>query len=52
MVLILFILPSGNPQQNGSAECLNQTLNNYVKTLLNSAKLPLKFWDSAILCAV
>jgi len=40
----------GNPQQNGCAECLNQTLNKYAPTLLNSAKLPLNFWDSAILC--
>jgi len=41
----------GNPQQNGRAERLNQTLNNCATTLLNSAKLPLKFWDPAILCA-
>jgi len=33
----------GNPQQNVRAEKLNQTLNNCAKTLLNSAKLPLKF---------
>ena len=30
---------------------INQTLNNCATTLLNSAKLPLNFWDSAILCA-
>ena len=41
----------GNPQQNGRAERLNQTLNNCATTLLNSAKLPLKFWNSTILCA-
>jgi len=41
----------GYPQQNGRAERLNQTLNNCAKTLLNSAKLPLSFWDSAIKCA-
>ena len=39
----------GNSQQNGRAERLNQTLNNCATTLLNSAKLPLNFWDSAIL---
>ena len=39
------------PQQNGRAERLNQTLDNCVKTLLSSAKLPINFWDSAILCA-
>ena len=32
-------------------ERLNQTLNNCAPTLLNSAKLPLNFWDSVILCA-
>jgi len=41
----------GYPQQNDRAERLNQTLNRYASTLLNSAKLPYKFWDSAILCA-
>ena len=41
----------GYPQQNGRAVLLNQTLNNCVKTLLISAKLPLLFWDSAIKCA-
>ena len=40
----------GNPQQNGCAERLNQTLNNCATTLLNSAKLPLNLWDSIILC--
>jgi len=32
-------------------EWLNQTLNRCDSTLLNSAKLPSKFWDFAILCA-
>jgi len=41
----------GNPQQNGCAERLNQTLNCCASILLNFAKLPYKFWDSAILCA-
>ena len=41
----------GYPQQNGRAERLNQTINNCAKTLLNSAKLPLYFWDSAVQCA-
>jgi len=40
-----------HPHQNGRAEHLNQTLNRCTSTLLNSAKLPYKFWDSAILCA-
>jgi len=31
----------GYPQQNGRAERLNQTLNRYASTLLNSAKLPI-----------
>ena len=30
---------------------LNATLNRWASTLLNSAKLPYKFWDSAIPCA-
>jgi len=47
-VLILFILLLGNPQLNGRAERLNQTLNNCATTLLIFAKLPLNFWDSAI----
>ena len=38
------------PQQNGRAKRINQTLDNFVKTLLSSAKLPINFWDSAILC--
>jgi len=33
----------GNPQQNCRTERLNQALNNYATTLLNSTKLPLKF---------
>ena len=41
----------GYPQQNGRAERLNQTLNYCTTTLLNSAKLSIKFWDSAVLCA-
>ncbi len=41
----------GNPQQNGKAERLNQTINNCAKTLLNSVNLPLNFWDSAVICA-
>ena len=41
----------GNPQQNCRTERLNQALNNYATTLLNSTKLPLKFQDSTILCA-
>jgi len=41
----------GNPKQNGHAERLNQTLNRCASTSLNSANLPYKFWDSAILCA-
>jgi len=39
------------PQQNSFSELINQTLNNCASTLLNSAKLPLNFWDSAILCS-
>ena len=38
------------PQQNDHAERINQTLDNCVKTLLSSAKLPINFLDSAILC--
>jgi len=41
----------GNPQQNGKAERLNQTLNNCAKTLINAANLSFKFWDSAIATA-
>jgi len=41
----------GYPQQNGRTERLNQTINNYAITLLNFAKLPLSFWDSAVQCA-
>ena len=51
LALISFIQFLGYSQQNGRAECLNQTLNRCASTLLNSAKLPYKFWDSAILCA-
>ena len=49
---IKFIHPiPGYPQQNGRTERLNQTINNYAITLLNFAKLPLSFWDSAVQCA-
>eukprot|EP00833_Pecoramyces_ruminatium_P017169 jgi/Orpsp1_1/1191201/evm.model.d7180000084092.1 len=49
-IKFIHIVP-GYPQQNGRAERLNQTLNNCCKTLLNSANLPLSFWDFGILCA-
>jgi hypothetical protein len=41
----------GNPQQNGRAERINQTLDNCAKTLLSAAKLSPILWDEAIKCA-
>jgi len=38
-------------QQNGLAEPSNQAINNCVKRLLNSAILPLTFWDTTVQCA-
>eukprot|EP00833_Pecoramyces_ruminatium_P000911 jgi/Orpsp1_1/1174943/evm.model.c7180000052037.1 len=41
----------GAHEQNGRAERLNQTLNNCAKTMLNWAKLPIQFWNEAIVVA-
>ena len=41
----------GNPQQNGRAERINQTLDNCAKTLLRAAKLSPILWDEVIKCA-
>jgi Integrase core domain len=38
-----------NPQQNGKAERLNQTLMNGVRTLLIDSSLPQEFWSEALL---
>eukprot|EP00833_Pecoramyces_ruminatium_P007675 jgi/Orpsp1_1/1181707/evm.model.c7180000078269.1 len=41
----------GAHQQYGKVERLNQTLDNCARTLLNWAKLPIAFWDEAIVVA-
>lgn len=40
------------PQQNGSAERLNQTVLNGARTILDQSKLDRRFWPDAILCFV
>lgn len=36
------------PEMNGVAERLNQTIGNSVRTILNSSKVPHKFWPEAV----
>jgi hypothetical protein len=40
------------PEQKGAGERINRTLFNKIRALLYTAKLPLKFWDEALLNAV
>jgi len=51
MVLHLNHSIPGNPQQNGGAGRINQTLDNCAKTWLSTAKLSPILWDEAIKCA-
>jgi len=37
----------GNPQKNGRHERINQKLDNYMKVLLNAAKLSPILWDKS-----
>jgi transposase InsO family protein len=39
------------PQQNGVAECKNQTLVEMARCLLQAKDLPPRFWDEAVYCA-
>src|SRR5208337_2332414 len=36
------------PQQNGKAECLNRTLQDYARIMIQSGKLSDKFWAEAV----
>jgi histone deacetylase 1/2 len=40
------------PEQKGAGERINRTLFNKIRALLFTSKLPLKFWDEALLSAV
>jgi transposase InsO family protein len=37
-----------SPQQNGVAECLNRTLKELLVAMLNSARLPARFWGKGL----
>lgn len=39
---------TGEPYQNGVAECANLDISNSASTLLNEAKLPMTFWPEAV----